>query len=45
MLDTVAMLPGNVGQQNDAPAAYTQSEMYEEDIENNYTPTYVQLPE
>merc|ERR1712185_415133 len=33
LLDAVALLPGNTGQQSDAPAAYTQSEMYEQDIE------------
>ena len=45
LLDTVSMFPGNVGEQSDAPAAYTQAEMYEEDIEHHNTPTYVQLPE
>ena len=45
LLDAVSMLPGNIGKQSDAPAAYTQSEMYEQDIEKNDTPTYVQLPE
>ena len=45
LLDTVARLPGCVGEQSDAPAAYTQADMYEEDIEDNDTPTYVQLPE
>ena len=43
--DAVALFPGNVGEQSDAPAAYTQAEMYEEDIEGHDTPTYVQLPE
>ena len=45
LLDAIALFPGNVGQQSDAPAAYTQAEMYEEDIEGHETPTYVQLPE
>ena len=45
LLDTVARLPGCLGEQSDAPAAYTQADMYEEDIEDNDTPTYVQLPE
>ena len=45
LLDTVARLPGNDGQQSDAPAAYTQSEMYEDDIEGDEVETYVQLPE
>ena len=35
LLDAVANLPGNIGQQSDAPAAYTQSEMYEDDIEKD----------
>ena len=45
LLDAVAMLPGNAGQQSDAPAAYTQSDMYEDDIEQDEVETYVQLPE
>ena len=45
LLDCVSLLPGNTGEQSDAPAAYTQAEMYEEDIEHHHTPTYVQLPE
>ena len=45
LLDAIALFPGNVGEQSDAPAAYTQAEMYEEDIEGHDTPTYVQLPE
>ena len=45
LLDAIALFPGNVGQQSDAPAAYTQAEMYEEDIEGHATPTYVQHPE
>ena len=45
LLDAVANLPGNVGQQSDAPAAYTQSDMYEDDIENDEVDTWIQLPE
>ena len=45
LLDAVAHLPGNTGQQSDAPAAYAQSEMYEDDIEQDEVETYVQLPE
>ena len=45
LLDAVANLPGNIGEQSDAPAAYTQSEMYEEDIEGNETKTWVEIPE
>ena len=45
LLDAVSLLPGNIGEQSDAPAAYTQSEMYEEDIEGDETKTYVEPPE
>ena len=45
LLVAVARFRGNICQQSDAPAAYTQAEMYEEDIEQNDTPTYVQLPD
>ena len=45
LLDAVSMFPGHIGEQSDAPAAYTQAEMYEEDIEHHNTPTYIQLPE
>ena len=45
LLDAVSLFPGHVGEQSDAPAAYTQAEMYEEDIEDHDTPTYIQLPE
>jgi len=45
LLDAVANLPGNKGEQSDAPAAYTQSEMYEDDIEQEEVETYVQLPD
>ena len=37
LLDAVSHLPGNCGEQSDAPAAYTQSEMYEQDIEKDET--------
>ncbi len=45
LLDAVACLPGNNGQQSDAPAAYTQSDMYEQDIEGHEVETYVELLE
>ncbi len=45
LLDAVACLPGNNGQQSDAPAACTQSDMYEQDIEGHEVETYVELPE
>ena len=45
LLDAVSALPGNDGQQSDAPAAYIQSEMYEDDIENDEIETFVQLLE
>ena len=45
LLDAVACLPGDNGQQSDAPAAYTQSDMYEQDIEGHEVETYVELPE
>ncbi len=45
LLNAVACLPGNNGQQSDAPAAYTQSDMSEQDIEGHEVETYVELPE
>ena len=44
LLDAVSCLPGNHGQQSDAPAAYTQIDMYEQDIEGHEVETYVELP-
>ena len=45
LLDAVACLKGNVGQQSDAPAAYTQSDVYEQDIEGHEIQTFVGIPE
>ena len=44
-LDAVACLKGSVGQQSDAPAAYTQSDMYEQDAEGHEVDCFVEIPE
>ena len=31
-IDAAPMRPSNIGQQSDAPAAYTQSEVYQQDV-------------
>ena len=38
MVDCISLLPGNDGEQSDAPAAYTQASL-------EGTPTWVTLPE
>ncbi len=44
LLNAVAMLPGNTGEQADAPMAYTQCELGAE-TEGPTTQTWVELPE
>ena len=45
LLDVVSLLPGNYGEQSDAPSAYAQSNLYEAFGKEKLPVTWIQLPE
>jgi hypothetical protein len=45
LLDAVSLLPGNCGEQSDAPSAYTQSELFAGMKGDNCPETWIELPE